>query len=479
MPPPGGRKTPFEPGIVARIAGVAVAAIKGAADAWMGPGQPVAPIATNDADVRGRQFDYPFAVNTQQRPRGEGQNRIDFHTLRALADPAEGGFDLLRGAIRKRKNQLALQKWKVKGRDGTDGGQKARDIELAMRCPDGVNTYDNWVKMLTEDMLVIDAATVYLAPSTLGHLVPEVMDGALIKPLLRVDGRTPLPPEPAYQQAIKGIPAVNYTATELLYMPSEKRSHKIYGYSLVEQVLLTVQIALRRQVSQLEYYTAGSVPDVVFGTPEAWSTSKVAEFQAWWDSILSGNTEERRRARFVPGALKPMELKPNQLKDEFDDWLSRIICWVFDLSPQALSKQMNRATADTAKETSQEEGIEPLKAWLASVLNAILALAFNAPEMEVAWSDEEITDPVKKATVISLLVAKKPVFTQDEARAMYGKEPMTAEQKDELQPAPPPMLAPGEDPNAPPKLGEERPEPGSAAEKVAKRVAATRRSLRP
>lgn len=483
MPPAGGKKTPIEPGLVARLAGAVGATvgtmIRGAADAWMGPGQPVQPSPANDADVRGRQFDYSFAYNTQQRPRSEGQSPISFGILRALADPAEGGLDVLRIAIEKRKDQLAGQEWSIKGRDGSDGGDKARAIEAAMRMPDGVNDYDQWVRMLAEDLFVIDAPCVYLAPSTLGYLVPEVMDGALIKPLLRVDGRTPLPPEPAFQQSIKGMAAADYTSEQLLYRPRNKRSYKAYGFSPVEQVLLTVQIALRRQVSQLEYYTAGSVPAAVANCPDTWKSSDIEFFQKYWDSLLSGDTENRQRLRFVPSGVGITELKPNALKDEFDEWLGRIVCWCFSLSPQALSKQMNRATSDTAKQSAQEEGLEPLKKWLKNLLDTVIRLSFGAPELEIAWADEEITDPVQKATVISLLCGNKPLFTQDEGRALYGKEPMTPEQKDELQPPPPAPLDPNADPNAPPKPGA-KPEPGSAAEKVAKRVAATaRRSLRP
>jgi hypothetical protein len=44
--------------------------------------------------------------------------------------------------------------------------------------------------------------------------------------------------------------------------------------SPVEQVQMTVSIALRRQLSQLEYYTAGSVPDAVLGVPPEWSRTR-------------------------------------------------------------------------------------------------------------------------------------------------------------------------------------------------------------
>lgn len=453
--PTGGKATPIEPGIVSRVAGAIAGAIKGAADAWMGPGEPTPPVLQpkQQDDVRGRQFDYRVAANTfASRPRSEDQNRIDFGTLRALADPTQGGFDMLRIAIEKRKNQMAGQDWDIRGRDGSDGGDRAKNIKEALRKPDGINTFQRWQRMLHEDLLVIDAPCVYHGPSTLGHLVPEVMDGALLKPLLRVDGRTPLPPEPAYQQFIKGLPVVDYTLDEITYMPRNPRSYKIYGYSPVEHVLMTVDIALRRQLSQQEFYTAGSVPDMVFGTPDTWSTDQVAQLQEWWDSILSGNTEERRRARFVPGGVKPFPLKSEALKDEFDDWLARIICWCFDLSPQALSKAMNRATADTAKQSAQEEGLEPLKTHSKDFMDEILEKSFNAGDLEFVYVDEEIVDPEEKANVFSIALGRgggKPWMTADEVRAEYGKKPLTQAQKDELAP-PVPVAAPGDDdPNKP------------------------------
>jgi hypothetical protein len=55
------------------------------------------------------------------------------------------------------------------------------------------------------------------------------MDGALLKPLLQEDGRTPLPPEPAFQQVLKGVPAVHYTLDEIVRMPRNLRSTACTG----------------------------------------------------------------------------------------------------------------------------------------------------------------------------------------------------------------------------------------------------------
>jgi len=50
-------------------------------------------------------------------------------------------------------------------------------------------------------------------------------------------------------------------------MPRNPRPHKVYGYSPVEQIVLTVNVALRRALSQLQYYTEGNVPEALIVVP--------------------------------------------------------------------------------------------------------------------------------------------------------------------------------------------------------------------
>jgi hypothetical protein len=264
------------------------------------------------------------------------------------------------------------------------------------------------------------------------------MDGATLKRLIGSDGRTPLPPEFAFQQVLKGVPAVDYTLDELVYAPRNLRSYRVYGMSPVQQVTMTVTIALRRQLSQLEYYTAGAVPDIVFSVPKDWSAEQIKTYESWWNAKTSGNSEERRRAHFVPEGMTPTLLKPEQLKDEFDEWLAKIVCYAFSLSPQALIKQMNRASAQTSKQTAQEEGLEPIKRWWKDVMDDVLAKGFGEPELEYAYEDEEIADPQVKAEVTSIALGGKAWLTPDEARADYGREKLTPEQLAELAPPPPP-----------------------------------------
>jgi hypothetical protein len=110
-----------------------------------------------------------------------------------------------------------------------------------LQYPDKVNTWEQWQRQLLDDMFVIDAPCLYKCLDRKGRLYSlDLIDGATIKILLDDSGRRPFPPDPAYQQVIKGLPATNYTSDELLYLMHNPRSHKVYGRSHVEQVLLTV-----------------------------------------------------------------------------------------------------------------------------------------------------------------------------------------------------------------------------------------------
>jgi hypothetical protein len=79
-----------------------------------------------------------------------------------------------------------------------------------------------------------------------------------VAPLIGEDGRAP---DPAYQQVQHGVPAADFSADELMYLPRNVRSRRLDGKSPVEQVAMTISIALRRETATLEYYNSGSAPD--------------------------------------------------------------------------------------------------------------------------------------------------------------------------------------------------------------------------
>ena len=365
---------------------------------WFGPGSPLP--GTAPPSVAGRRTDYPVAYNLAISPR-QGES-VSFAQLRTLADSC----DLLRIAIETRKDQMGRLRWAVRPRQGARMGKnRLTDITRMLTRPDRENGWDAWLRMLMEDLLVVDAPCIYPRHTRGGALCSlEIMDGATITRKLRADGRTPTPPDTAYQQVLHGVPAVDYTANELIYRPRNLRSWRVYGFSPVEQILMTVNIQLRRQMHQLQFYTEGSVPEAMIGVPESWSPDQIRQFQEYWDWLLSGDTAARRRARFVPGGLNVRFTKESVLKDEFDEWLARVVCYALSLPPTTFIRQVNRATAEQADATGLSEGLEPLKLWVKSLMDDILARWMAAPGAEFVWLDDRGLDPKVQAEIDEIYV---------------------------------------------------------------------------
>jgi hypothetical protein len=415
--PSGGTKTPIEPGLIARIV-QAGRVIVGADVAWMSPGAPLAPMADKPSDeTRGRQMDFPVNVNMVPRPRtNEG---VTFHQLRALAE----NCDTLRIVIENEKDNLAKLKWKFKPKDEKkQPDDRCQQLTDFFAMPDQEHTWDEWLRLVVEDMLVIDAATIYPRPTKGGDpFAFEPMDGATIKRLIDGTGRTPIAPQPAYQQILKGLQAVNYTRDELIYRPRNLRTHKIYGYSPVEQILVTVNTAIRRSMNQLSYYTEGNVPDLLFGVPDTWNPDQIKQFQMWWDSLTTG--QGKKVGRFIPGGITPHDTKPHPLFDEFDEWLARIICFAFSTAPTPFIKSNNRATAQSAADQAQAEGLLPRMNWIRNLINLMVWKYFGYTDLEFDWDQEEALEPLEAAQIEDIKI-KNGSLSVDEVRQKEGLPPI-------------------------------------------------------
>lgn len=436
MSPKGGREVPLPV-----MPGQGLLGFATNPNEWFGPGSPLPAVA--QAQSEGRSFDFPTSWNIQVRTKTEG---VTYAQLRGLAD----GYDLLRLAIETRKDQMEILTWTIKPRDKKKKeSPRATQIIEFLQSPDQEHTWGQWLRLLLEDLFVVDAPTIYPRRTRGGDPWGlEIMDGATIKRVLDASGRTPLEGV-AYQQVLKGMAASDYTRDELFYMPRNLRSNKIYGYSPVEQIITTVNIALRRQLHQLSYYTDGSVPNLVFAVPKEWNPDQIRQFKASWDQMQSGGT------RFVSEGVAPLDTKAQALKDEYDEWLARIVCYAFSLSPQAFVRQMNRATAETAQETAKVEGMKPLQNWLKGVMDRILRDFFAAPDLEFDWVNEEALDPLERAQVHQLY-SSIGALSVDEIREDLGLDPLPPEPEPVFPPVPPNPA------DAPPPAPGETPPPGDA-----------------
>jgi hypothetical protein len=393
---------------------------------WFGPLAPITPLAP--PQVSGRQWDYPSGYNLATTPRI--YEPVSFHTLRGLAE----GYDLLRLVIETRKDQVARLVWNIGPRNKQPGNDpRLAALRQFFMRPDGLHTFGDWLRLLLEELFVIDAPALYLQRDRAGRLAALLpLDGATIKPVIDDWGRTPQPYVEngetvypvAYQQVLKGYPAVDYSLRDVIYRPRNIRVNHAYGFSPVEQIITSVNIALRRQMYLLDYFTQGNIPDSLIGVPENWTPDQIASYQKYWDAYFDGDLGRRRRAKFVPGGVAKtfIQTKEPDLKGPFDEWLARIVCFAFSISPQALTQQMNRATAQTQKEMSEEEGLAPILAWVKDLIDQIIGQEFDAPDLEFAWSAEPSIDPQAQEAILSSYTSKG-IITINEARAALGRDP--------------------------------------------------------
>lgn len=446
---------------------------------WFGPESPLA--AQAPPEVAGRELDFPTGYNLNYQPKYlEGPN---YSVLRNLSY----NFDLVRMIIETRKDEVCKMKWTIAYKDEKKkADDKTKAITDFFAMPDKEHTWSEWLRKLLEDLLVIDAPTLFARPALDDSLYAlEPIDGASIKRVIDDFGRTPAYPDTAYQQILKGLPAVNYNRDQLVYRPRNLRTNRIYGYSPVEQIFLTINIALSRQASQLQYYTEGSTPDLILSVPEGWSPEQVAKFKLWWDGILAGNTASKRGTMFVFNGTKAVDTKERALVDGADEWFARLVCYCFGESPQPFVKEVNRATAETAKETSKEQGVSNTMDWVQNLMNVLLIKYFQQPDMCFQWQEEEEVDPKTKSE-LWLNKVKVGGATLDEWRESDGQEPLPdgigqklrvytgtgatlLEQADEPPPDPIALAAAkgnafgnddGTGGNAPPKPGAKKPKPG-------------------
>ncbi len=407
------------PSVFARLADATRYVITGVSpDTWFGPLQPLAPMAP--PEVKGRQWDYPFGANLNYIPRSD--DGISFAELRGLAD----ALPLLRSVIETRKDQIAAQSYAIRARAHVDAPNVSSSIDAVTRFfarPNRRQSFADWLRMLLEDMLVIDAATLYPRFNRGGSLYSlDIIDGATIKPLIGEDGRAPEPPDPAYQQILKGVPAADFSAEELLYLPRNPRAHRLYGMSPVEQIALTVNIALRRDASTLDYYRAGSSPDAFATLPREWTADQIRSFQDYFDALMSGNLARRRQTKFMPADFKLIEARQPPLKDQYDEWLARIICYAFSVPVSPFVNQVNRATGETMRLQATQEGLVPLKSWIKSALDHVIQVCMNEPALEFVWVGDDAIDPLEQAQTLQILVGAG-IKTREEARADLGLAP--------------------------------------------------------
>lgn len=403
------------------------------------PLEPTPPAAPDTAVTAPRQFQYPTGVNTIITPRREYTTTTPltpFEQLRNLA----ALYDVAAICIASLVEEFQRKKWAVVARD------KRRQRKVQPRCdamtafwrsPDRLNDYASWLAMVLYDVLTIDALSLYKRPNRGGGVYAlEVVDGATIKPLLDERGRTV-----AYQQIIWGRPESQYrrpeadegdeimpiyAPTELIYKPRWTRPFTPYGFPPTEWIIIRINQALRKQSFDLAYFTDGNIPDMLATAPEGLMTpQQLQEFEEYFNTILEGSDQARRKMRFMPWKADVKELRPFSYETQLDYFMMQLTCAAYGRMPQALGfvETVNRAQGVVQNDITELRE-ESLANWLKSaIFDPVIQHDLAEPELEWRWiPDRIIEDELTEAQIHQLDIAAG-VISAGESRAIrYADE---------------------------------------------------------
>ena len=196
-------------------------------------------------------------------------------------------------------------------------------VTSLLKFPDGVHSFNLWIRMWLEELLVFDAPTIYPMKSIGGNVLSlRLVSGATITPLLDQFGFIPQPPSPAYQQIILGIPTANvaasaaerkYSVDQLIYSPRNPRVNSRWGFGPVEQIITTLSIGANWQQTIKLDFTSGNVPRALVPMPEGWTSQQIKDHQKWLDSMLAGNLAMKRRMILVPDSKHNAQFSPHEM----------------------------------------------------------------------------------------------------------------------------------------------------------------------
>jgi HK97 family phage portal protein len=372
----------------------------------------------------------PSAANTRLYPRG-----YSFKTLRDFALY----YPILRSCVNYRKRQITQLEWdvgptevKFKKEDVDKADKEAKQIKEFLKYPTGDKsvTFRTFLNRILEDILVLDAVSIYRRKNLKGGLYGFLpVDATTIELLLNEDGTVPQPPDPAYVQKIRGEVKEQFTLDEMVYRMMNPRTNTPYGLSAVETLIITVSTALKLSTYNLNFLTEGNVPEGFVELPKdvASNQDQLRLWQEAWDAMFSGNPKFTRKIKFLPEGMKytPLRKSEDMEFEKFDKWLLLQTCSVMEVAPQAIGFQFERGKGATEMEweIGKERGMYPLAHFIKEIMDQIIQEDLGKTDFEFHWNNMNPTNKKEEAEVFSKLVTTGAVSI-DEWRVGEGLTPI-------------------------------------------------------
>jgi hypothetical protein len=441
---------------------------------------PLAPIRPVPVDIpepgedrpEPRRWQYNVGWNMPMgMPGTEGVGKLaNFQTLRTIADL----YSVARACIELRKSELRGIGWDItltknaaKALRGDRSGmkdfaaRKAAAVRFFSRPDPMYSDFSSWFDALLEEVFVTDALAVYSQPAMarkkglLGSDIAalDLLDGTLIRPLVDIRGGRPLPPNPAFQQFLYGVPRVDlmtlllgednpdeqkiaaeYRADQLMYLPFSQRTWTPYGQAPIERAIIPVMTGLNKQQYQMNFFQEGSIPGLFVspGDPNMTPT-QIRELQDALNA-LAGDQAWKHKIIVLPGGSKVDPQKPVSLADQFDEIVMVQVCMAFNVMPMELGITPRVSTTQTmgagnqmaksSQDTQERKGTVPFLKWMkCAIFDTILQRVCGQSDLEWTWEGLEEDEDAEMLTSLLVQQVSTGMRSIDEARAELGLDP--------------------------------------------------------
>ena len=390
-----------------------------------GPNAPLNPYTGLQPVSGPRQYDYPIATNLNTAIR---DGYTPFEILRTFA----GTYDAIALCKQVWFDTVANLEPSIEPapgllQPGEDASKYDDDIQKYVdffEQPDNELDIHEWMNAALNDVGDIDAVAIYPHLTMAGDLYGlELIDGATIKPILDDRGRTPLPPFYAYEQINYGAPSSLYTNEQILYLKEHTRTNSAFGFSRVENILMRINMALRKQNFDIAKFTDGNIPPG-FLSPRAdvgWTPEQLNTYQVMLDSLYAGNDALRSRVKVAPPGSTYTPTSPMDLLTDFDKFCLTMTGASFGvmLPEFGFTETVNKSAGETQEAVTYRRTLKPIAMKFARLFNYILKHFFNERRFIFKWKGyEEADDFGTMATAHVSLVTAGIEGPTDAARAL-------------------------------------------------------------
>jgi Phage portal protein len=437
------------------------------------PAMPLIPSSINPSGDRGRPDPRRWEFEVAQNINVQGGRLVPFKTLRQSAD----AIDIIRRCIEAMKNKMAGLEWDIsltpsaierimseQGVNQVRAAQLAKDqfnedmnrLRQFWETPDINNGMDfvSWLSMFLEDLLVLDAVAIWPQQTVGGDLKAlQLIDAATIKPLIDDRGMRPVAPNAAFQQILYGFPRTEFsaptetleadgefTSDELSYLVRNRRTHSVYGFGPVERALPLADLYLRRQQWLRAEYTDGVMPELMFKTDATFGNNPdlLRAYENIFNDELSGQTEQRKRARLLPAGLDPVQFDGygEKFNETLDEYLITSICGHFGILPTEIgfvgkSGLGGSSVHEGQAESSEVLGLLPLATWVARQISQLSYVYLGMPrELEFKFQPSARQDDKAIADAEDVRI-RNGSLTLNEARSKNGLPLLEADYADQ------------------------------------------------